>query len=486
MTKEQYRKANGTVYPVIMILMAYILLVTLGVISNKGMQTRTIVQAVVAIVAMVTATCGFAVKREHKSGTTIILSSVSVAYFVIMLVNDAPNTYVYAIPVLFATMVYFSTKYVFYGNVVTLISAGIHLARTYAEGKSTIDDVVIAVFILVLVAMISYGVMKALILFNKQNMSTIQAASEEQKRSNETMVKVADNVIMNFDAADSMIGSLKQNIDTNNFAMKNIADSSESTAEAIQQQLIMCNEIQENVKNAQEETGAMIKAAKETTTTVNDGVEAVTQLQKQADMVKKASRITVESTEKLTARIEDVQNFVGAILEISSQTNLLALNASIEAARAGEAGKGFAVVADQIRQLSEQTKDASNKITDIIEELNVDADQATKSIQDSVDSVVEQNKMITVTKDKFTGINENVGSLNALIDSTDAIMKKITESTNVIVENISQLSASSEEVAASSNEGYKTSENAVQAMEEFKKALDSIYENTQELKKATN
>lgn len=59
------------------------------------------------------------------------------------------------------------------------------------------------------------------------------------------------------------------------------------------------------------------------------------------------------------------------------------MNASIEAARAGEAGKGFAVVAEEIRQLSEQTKDATNRITDIIQDLNEDAQHAMDSMEHS-------------------------------------------------------------------------------------------------------
>ena len=44
-----------------------------------------------------------------------------------------------------------------------------------------------------------------------------------------------------------------------------------------------------------------------------------------------------------------------------------------------EAGKGFAVVAEEIRQLSEQTKNASSSITDIINNLYEDTKKANES-----------------------------------------------------------------------------------------------------------
>ena len=66
--------------------------------------------------------------------------------------------------------------------------------------------------------------------------------------------------------------------------------------------------------------------------------------------------------QELSININQVDDAVKLIKEISDQTSLLALNAAIEAARAGEHGRGFAVVADEVRKLSERTQNTLNAI----------------------------------------------------------------------------------------------------------------------------
>ena len=143
----------------------------------------------------------------------------------------------------------------------------------------------------------------------------------------------------------------------------------------------MCAEIQENTDIAEKEISEMVEASHRTDETVNDSKAIVVELKEQAQNVHDASNIIVDVINSLTEKVDDVQGFIGSIVEISSQTNLLALNASIEAARAGEAGKGFAVVAEEIRQLSEQTKNASSSITDIINNLYEDTKKANEKRQ---------------------------------------------------------------------------------------------------------
>ena len=300
------------------------------------------------------------------------------------------------------------------------------------------------------------------------------------------MVLVAENIIKHFEEAMGSVDELKKCIDTNNFAMSNIADSSENTAQAIQRQAEMCAEIQTSVGDTESKVVNISDASNRTIRTLADGNDEVTQLKEQAENVEKISSETVKVIEKLTEQVNEVQEFVGTILTISNQTNLLALNASIEAARAGEAGRGFAVVAEEIRHLSEQTKEASNHITQIIEELNEGTKQANISIGESAKSVNEQNVMIRNTQKRFADINAEMQQLSADIQETETNMKHIVSATGTIVDEISQLSAGSEEVAVSSAEGLRTAVDAVENMSRCQKILESINILAYDLKDTSN
>lgn len=482
MTEEQYKRANGAVFPIVMIILGYIAVsMVLWAMSNTP-TWRTGAQLGAAVAAIIISVIAYVTGKTTKRCGVILMVSAAVVYAVVCLFGTTSGTWTYSMPVIFAAMAYLNIRLIIGGNTVALFVSVIRLISGIVSNSEHLEEYVIALIVLTLAAFASIRAVMLLIRFHEENTEGIMEAAQKQEESNRMMARTAENISENFEKAMEMLENLKVSVDTSNFAMSNIVESTESTAEAIQTQAAMCADIQDSMDKAEEGTQRMLSASKTTDKTVAEGSEVVGELKQQAENVEKASRITVEVIERLTAKVEDVQNFVGAILSISNQTNLLALNASIEAARAGEAGKGFAVVADEIRQLSEQTKDASNKITSIIAELNEDTKHASTTIEDSAASVRKQNELIESTREKFEGVNREVTELSSYIVETEHIIEGILQSTATISDNITHLSATSEEVAASSTEGLRTSEATVEDMAKTKAILENIYQLAQALK----
>lgn len=252
-----------------------------------------------------------------------------------------------------------------------------------------------------------------------------------------------------------LFSTVEENNSSSSIITKNIEEMSDRVAlqsTSISESVTSLEEISAGVSTIANNTSELSETSLQMKNHSEKGNENIEKVIHQMSSINDSVKNSVAIIEKLQSRSGEIDQIVQVISEIASQTNLLSLNASIEAARAGENGRGFAVVANEVKKLSDASRQSADQIAELIRGIQNETSLAVQAISEGEQNVDAGIEIVKETGELFKGIMSATDNVTSQIQEVSAATEQMVAETEQITSTIKQLAVLAERNSIVSDE----------------------------------
>jgi methyl-accepting chemotaxis protein len=194
-----------------------------------------------------------------------------------------------------------------------------------------------------------------------------------------------------------------------------ISDSADEKRE-VEQAAIELNEASKAMLDIAKFATACNDAAEKAINNTDRAQETVLSTVQGITTIRDTIRETEKRIKRLGERSQEIGGIVNLINDIAERTHILALNASMHAASAGEAGRGFAVIANEVQKLAENSRDATSKISSLVNNIQVETADTVTTMNDAISQVVRGTDLAQKAGEEMRATRDTTANLVKLVN----------------------------------------------------------------------
>ncbi|CCU78965.1 Methyl-accepting chemotaxis protein [Halanaerobium saccharolyticum subsp. saccharolyticum DSM 6643] len=321
-------------------------------------------------------------------------------------------------------------------------------------------------------------------------LSILSEALNEMQEDLKDMISQINNIALDLSSSSEELSAsgegLEHSAEKVGESIEHVASGAEEQSAQTEESTALVSELSKEIDNIDKMSKNMKTETKVVMENIEEGSVSMDTSIDQIESVNQNTAEVSDSIGELGILSEEIGNIVNLINGIASQTNLLALNAAIEAARAGEAGRGFSVVADEIRNLAEESSKATEKIEELIKDIQEGVDNSVGKMNETEEVVQSSVDVIEKTKLSFDKVKEVSMKLSQIIENIDLKTNKVNTKGKEVAEIINQIASVSEESAQRSEEVASYSQEQLNSTKEVVRSAKTLAETAEKLTETVN